>query len=127
MSAEGQAITLLRTRDAHLSKAFEDEWEQLGANEYHDNAEGIAHSARIRVTAKEVCDEAGTGVFYVTTQVMATVLHITNNMNKSFQTRLGQSPHGDGTHGTSRQGSVGEIPRIVEECKRNLQKFLGAQ
>ena len=48
MSAEGQAITLLRTQDAHLSKAFEDEWEQLGANEYHDNAEGIAHSARIQ-------------------------------------------------------------------------------
>ena len=68
------AIALNRTLDAHLSKAFDDEGEDLGKDEFHDDAEHVAPEHRIRVTAKGVCDMAGTGLHKISTPAMATML-----------------------------------------------------
>ena len=70
LSASGQATTLHRTLLAHLSKAFDDEGEVLGAQEFMDDCADIAPEHRIRVTAKEVCDEASTALFLVSTPVV---------------------------------------------------------
>jgi hypothetical protein len=79
----------------------------------------------------KVCSEAGTAFFLVSTPVMATILRRAAEMDERFQTRLGMkfaTPSGSAQVSkmatTALDGSVGEISRIVEECRRELRKFL---
>eukprot|EP01046_Picozoa_sp_COSAG06_P055626 COSAG06_NODE_10283_length_1711_cov_1.601737_1_plen_92_part_10 len=92
-----------------MSKAFEDEGEELAPNEFMDNSDEINAEHRIRVTAKEVCDEAGTALYFLATPVMATLTGRVNALNTTLQTSLGTRMHDDvEMFKTSRSGSVGE-------------------
>ena len=116
LSCAAVTATCNKTLKGHISKAFRDINEQLSTSEFMDEHTDLPENQRVRVTAANVCNEAGNGRFVFANPVFAAILDKEKIFAVQCQTRLG----GDG----NRDGTIGEIPALVRGFRASLQKYL---